>query len=64
MLYRVAGMLFFLFGCLLMLGHLFGGGSPSAGGSGFASGYNNLITGAALFAIGLFVLFKCSDKQA
>ena len=64
MLYRVAGMLFFLFGCFLMLGHLFGGSSPSTGGGGVTSDDNNLITGVALFAIGLFVLFKSSGKQA
>ena len=63
MLYRVSGTLFFLFGCFLMLGHLFGGNSTRAGG-GFASEYSNLITGASLFAIGLYVLFKCSGKKA
>jgi hypothetical protein len=65
MLYRVAGLLFFLFGCFLMLGHLFSGGSTRPrGGGGFASAYNNLVTGVALCAIGLFVLFKSSGKQA
>lgn len=64
MLYRVSGILFFLFGCLLVLGRLFGGDSPRAGGGGFASNYSNLITGAALCAIGLYVFLKCSGQKA
>ena len=65
MIYRVAGMLFFLFGCFSILGHLFGGGgSPRAGGGGVASEYNDLITGTAFFAVGLLVLFKSSGKKA
>ncbi|HYG80010.1 MAG TPA: hypothetical protein VD861_06460 [Pyrinomonadaceae bacterium] len=64
MLYRVSGLLFFLFGCFLMLGHLLVGNSPRAGGGGFASDYSNLITGAALFAIGLYVCIKCPGRKA
>ncbi len=64
MLYRVFGMLFLLFGGFGVLGHLFGGSAPQAGGGGFASEYNNLITGAVLLAVGLYVCVKSSGKKA
>ncbi len=63
-MYRIAGILFFLFGCFLTLGHFLGGDQRPVGGGGVAPEYNNLITGVALFAIGLYVLIKCSGKRA
>jgi len=64
MLYRVFGMLFLLFGGFLVLGHLFGGSAPRVGGGGVAPEYNNLITGAVLLVVGLYVCAKSSGKKA
>jgi hypothetical protein len=64
-LYRVAGMLFFLWGSFLTLGHILGGEQPRSGESGFASGqYGNLITGITIGVGGLYVLVKSYKKQA
>ena len=65
MLYRVSGALFFLFGSFYILGYLIGGDTPRTGESGFASGqYGGLITGAALFAAGLYLLINGRNRRA
>jgi hypothetical protein len=64
-LYRVSGVLFFLFGSLLILGHFLGGDQPRPGESGLAAGQSGgLITGIALGLAGLYIFVKSSDKQA
>ena len=64
MVYRIAGMLFILIGCLLSLGQLLWGGGPSGGFRGHDSGTSDLVTGVALLAAGLYLCFKRSSKKA
>ena len=61
MLYRVAGMLFLIFGCFLTLGYLLWG---DKGPRSYDSGTSDLVSGLALLAGGLDLCIKCSGKKA
>lgn len=64
MLFRILGALLFLFGSFTILGYLLGGAHPRTGETSFATKYNDLIAGIALFIPGLYMLVKGSDKKA
>lgn len=64
MLYRVCGAIFVLFGGMLTLGHLLGGTPHVTRESSFATRYNDLISGIALFVPGLYLLVRRSTKRA